>query len=88
MGASRGVWGKEFRETEGEPIPFDRFPQRTIDWMSLPVLADPFWDRAAFPVRSRSGKTASMFRHWPGWSRLGRGKAPSLHEYKEILCTR
>jgi hypothetical protein len=24
--------------------------------MSLPVLADPFWGRAAFPVTSRSGK--------------------------------
>src|SRR5208282_1211062 len=30
--------------------------------MSLPVLADPFWGRAAFPVRSRSGKTASILR--------------------------
>jgi hypothetical protein len=29
-------------------VPFDRFPQRTIDWLSLPVLADPFWGRAAF----------------------------------------
>src|SRR6202795_1224776 len=41
-------------------VPFDRFPQRTIDWLSLPVLADPFWGRAAFPVTSRCGKTASI----------------------------
>src|SRR6266404_6316003 len=40
-------------------VPFDRFPQRTIDWLSLPVLVDPFWGRAAFPVTSRCGKTAS-----------------------------
>src|SRR6266404_7431432 len=41
-------------------VPFDRFPQRTIDWLSLPVLADPFWGRAAFPVTSRCGETASI----------------------------
>src|SRR5882762_7540602 len=28
--------------------------------MSLPVLADPFWGRAAFPVTSRCGETASI----------------------------
>src|ERR1035441_6205149 len=32
--------------------------------MSLPVLADPFWGRAAFPVRSRCGKTASILGYW------------------------
>src|ERR1700732_705587 len=41
-------------------VPFDRFPQPTIDWLSLPVLADPLWGRAAFPVTSRCGKTASI----------------------------
>src|SRR5580693_10132661 len=24
----------------------DRFPQRTLEWLSLPVLADPFWGRS------------------------------------------
>jgi len=23
----------------------DRFPQHTLEWLSLPVLADPFWGR-------------------------------------------
>jgi hypothetical protein len=56
--------------------------------MSLPVLADPFWGRAAFPVRSRSGKTASTKSYLPSLARLGRGIAPSLYEDKESLCTR
>src|ERR1700686_2423930 len=63
-------------------VPFDRFPQRTIDWLSLPVLADPFWGRAAFPVTSRCGKTASTRLYLPSCARLGRGKAPSPHEHE------
>src|ERR1700686_155795 len=63
-------------------VPFDRFPQRTIDWLSLPVLAGPFWGRAAFPVTSRCGKTASTRLYLPSCARLGRGKAPSPHEHE------
>jgi len=26
-------------------LPFDAFTQRTLEWLSLPVLAVPFWGR-------------------------------------------
>jgi hypothetical protein len=86
------------RYTKEKAVSIDRFPQRTIDWLSLPVLADPFWGRAAFPVRSRCGKTASIFQVLPRLARLGQpraavrtrtGEVARPHtKHKESLCTR
>jgi large subunit ribosomal protein L21 len=45
--------------------------------MGLPVLAGPFWVRAAFPVRSRSGKTAS--------TRLSSGLYPAGQPQAAVL---
>jgi hypothetical protein len=35
----------------------DRFPQRTLEWLSLPVLADPFWGRPALAAETPWRKT-------------------------------
>ena len=35
---------------------FDRFPQRTLEYLSLPVLADPFWGRLLWLLTRRGGK--------------------------------
>ncbi len=37
-------------------VSIDRFPQCTIKWLSLPVLADPFWGRLLWLFKRRSGK--------------------------------
>ena len=39
----------------------DRFPQRTLEWLSLPVLADPFWGRLPWLLKRRGGKHS---KHW------------------------
>jgi len=36
-----------------DAIPFDRFPQRTLEYLSLPVLADPFWGRLPWLLTRR-----------------------------------
>jgi hypothetical protein len=35
---------------------FDRFPQHTLEWLSLPVLADPFWGRLPWLLKRRGGR--------------------------------
>jgi hypothetical protein len=35
----------------------DRFPQHTLEWLSLPVLADPFWGRLPRLLKRPGGKT-------------------------------
>jgi hypothetical protein len=35
----------------------DRFPQRTIKWLSLPVHADPFWARLSCFAGASGQKT-------------------------------
>jgi hypothetical protein len=34
----------------------DRFPQHTLEWLSLPVLADPFWGRSPWLLKRHGGK--------------------------------
>jgi hypothetical protein len=41
---------------DAQRLLIDRFPQRTVKWMSLPVLADPFWGRLPWLLKRRGGK--------------------------------
>src|ERR1700722_18361827 len=36
---------------------FDAFPQRTLKWLSLPVLTVPFWSRPAFVAQSADAES-------------------------------
>ena len=38
------------------PIVIDRFPQHTLKYLSLTVLADPFWGRLPWLLKRRGGK--------------------------------
>jgi hypothetical protein len=42
---------------------FDAFHQRTLEWLSLPVLAVPFWGRPLWLPRAPTRKAASIENH-------------------------
>ena len=42
---------------------FDAVPQRTLEWMSLPVLAVPFWGRPQSLPKAPTRKAASIENH-------------------------
>ena len=52
----------------------DRFPQHTLKWLSLPVLADPFWGRLPWLLKRRGGKHSKHRKF--GKSRRLRSCAP------------
>jgi hypothetical protein len=37
----------------------DHLPRSTLEWLSLPVLADPFWERLPWLLKRLGGNTAS-----------------------------
>jgi hypothetical protein len=50
----------------------DRFPQRTLEWLSLTVLADPFWGRLPWLLKRRGGKHSKheKFSRYQGCERV------------------
>src|SRR5258708_39044098 len=49
-----------------QALQFDAFPQRTLKWMGLPVLAAPFWSRSAFVAQRVDAESSKHSSRFPG----------------------